>query len=265
MDISQLIFYTFAGIAVASSVLMITRRNPVYSVMYLVLTLFSVAAIFVLLDAHFLAALRCRVLGVPQLSERVVQRAQTLEIVDEPLATVLGGLVVDSKMYRFDRADFLAVAAEDAAELVDLVDRRISLAVFIFRGDQLDTVRRTDRRTEPAGHALGPPVFMHRHAVRTTHAGRQLVFLLGILLRHRDRRDHMPERQRHPLEGRSKVRCPGLGPLDFLYTYRHVYPRDRACCGRACFQAPPRTIRLLSSQNMISTNSTRLSPASDNK
>jgi NADH-quinone oxidoreductase subunit J len=58
MDISQLVFYTFAGIAVASSVLMITRRNPVYSVMYLVLTLFAVAAIFVLLDAHFLAALQ---------------------------------------------------------------------------------------------------------------------------------------------------------------------------------------------------------------
>ncbi|UCC85168.1 MAG: NADH-quinone oxidoreductase subunit J [Gemmatimonadota bacterium] len=58
MDISQLVFYTFAGLAVASSVLMITRRNPVYSVMYLVLTLFSVAAIFVLLEAHFLAALQ---------------------------------------------------------------------------------------------------------------------------------------------------------------------------------------------------------------
>ncbi|MGD2154942.1 MAG: NADH-quinone oxidoreductase subunit J [Gemmatimonadales bacterium] len=58
MDISQLVFYGFAGLAVASSVLMITRKNPVYSVMYLVLTLFSVAAIFVLLDAHFIAALQ---------------------------------------------------------------------------------------------------------------------------------------------------------------------------------------------------------------
>ncbi len=58
MDISQLVFYLFAGVAVASGVLMITRRNPVYSAMYLVLTLFSIAAIFVLLDAHFLAALQ---------------------------------------------------------------------------------------------------------------------------------------------------------------------------------------------------------------
>jgi NADH-quinone oxidoreductase subunit J len=58
MDISQLVFYLFAGLAVASSVLMVTRRNPVYSTMFLVLTLFAVAAIFVLLDAHFLAALQ---------------------------------------------------------------------------------------------------------------------------------------------------------------------------------------------------------------
>ncbi len=58
MDLTQLVFYLFAAIAVVSSVLMITRKNPVYSVVFLVLTLFSVAAIFVLLNAHFLAALQ---------------------------------------------------------------------------------------------------------------------------------------------------------------------------------------------------------------
>lgn len=58
MDLTQLVFYLFAAIAVVSSVLMITRKNPVYSVIFLVLTLFSVAAIFVLLHAHFLAALQ---------------------------------------------------------------------------------------------------------------------------------------------------------------------------------------------------------------
>jgi NADH-quinone oxidoreductase subunit J len=58
MDLSQPVFYLFAGLAVASSVLMITRKNPVHSAMFLVLTLFAVAAIFVLLNAHFLAALQ---------------------------------------------------------------------------------------------------------------------------------------------------------------------------------------------------------------
>jgi NADH-quinone oxidoreductase subunit J len=58
MDLTQLVFYLFAGVAVASSLLMVTRKNPVYCAMYLVLTLFSLAAIFVLLNAHFLAALQ---------------------------------------------------------------------------------------------------------------------------------------------------------------------------------------------------------------
>ncbi len=55
---TQLVFYFFAAIAVVSSVLMITRKNPVYCAIFLVLTLFSIAAIFVLLNAHFLAALQ---------------------------------------------------------------------------------------------------------------------------------------------------------------------------------------------------------------
>ena len=58
MGLSQIVYYFFAGLAVAGAILMITRKNPVHSAMYLVLTLFSLAAIFVLLDAHFLAALQ---------------------------------------------------------------------------------------------------------------------------------------------------------------------------------------------------------------
>jgi NADH-quinone oxidoreductase subunit J len=58
MDLTQLVFYMSAGLAVVSSILMITRKNPVYSAMFLVVTLFAVAAIYVLQGAHFLAALQ---------------------------------------------------------------------------------------------------------------------------------------------------------------------------------------------------------------
>jgi NADH-quinone oxidoreductase subunit J len=58
MDLSQLVFYASAGLAVVSSILMITRKNPVYSAMFLVVTLFAVAAIYVLQGAHFLGALQ---------------------------------------------------------------------------------------------------------------------------------------------------------------------------------------------------------------
>ena len=47
-------FYMFAFIAVASSVMVVVARNPVHSVLYLILTFFNAAALFVLTGAEFL-------------------------------------------------------------------------------------------------------------------------------------------------------------------------------------------------------------------
>lgn len=52
------VFFTMAALAVACALLVLFFRNPVYSALSLVGTLFSVAGLFVLLDAHFLAAVQ---------------------------------------------------------------------------------------------------------------------------------------------------------------------------------------------------------------
>jgi NADH-quinone oxidoreductase subunit J len=52
------VFLLFAALAVASAVVVVAHRNPIYSTMSLVVTLFSVAVLFVLLGAPFLAALQ---------------------------------------------------------------------------------------------------------------------------------------------------------------------------------------------------------------
>lgn len=52
-----LAFYLLATIAVVSSLLVVTARNPVHSVLWLILTFFSAAGLFVLLGAEFLAML----------------------------------------------------------------------------------------------------------------------------------------------------------------------------------------------------------------
>src|SRR5438034_9050819 len=44
--------------AIGSALLCITRRNPVSSALWLVVTLFALAAMFVLLDAQFIAVLQ---------------------------------------------------------------------------------------------------------------------------------------------------------------------------------------------------------------
>ena len=52
------IFWAFAAIAVGSALLCVTRRSPIASALWLVLTLFALAALFVILDAQFIAVLQ---------------------------------------------------------------------------------------------------------------------------------------------------------------------------------------------------------------
>ena len=56
--IETAIFLLFALVALASSLVVVMHRNPVYSTMSLVVTLFSVAVLFVLLGAPFIAAIQ---------------------------------------------------------------------------------------------------------------------------------------------------------------------------------------------------------------
>ena len=53
--VAALFFYLFAAIAVASAVMVISARNPVHSVLFLILCFFNAAGLFVLLGAEFLA------------------------------------------------------------------------------------------------------------------------------------------------------------------------------------------------------------------
>ena len=55
MTIQLLAFYFFAFFAVLGALLVITLRNPVHAVLSLVLTFFSVACIWMLMQAEFLA------------------------------------------------------------------------------------------------------------------------------------------------------------------------------------------------------------------
>jgi NADH-quinone oxidoreductase subunit J len=55
MIVQALSFYVFATVAVVSGLLVVANRNPVYSVLFLILTFFNAAGLFVLLGAEFLA------------------------------------------------------------------------------------------------------------------------------------------------------------------------------------------------------------------
>jgi NADH-quinone oxidoreductase subunit J len=55
MILQTIMFYLFAVIAVASGVMVVSSRNPVHSVLFLILAFFNSAGLFVLLGAEFLA------------------------------------------------------------------------------------------------------------------------------------------------------------------------------------------------------------------
>ena len=53
--IPALFFYLFAGVCVASAVMVIVSRNPVHSVLFLILAFVNASGLFVLMGAEFLA------------------------------------------------------------------------------------------------------------------------------------------------------------------------------------------------------------------
>lgn len=55
MIVQAVLFYIFAAVAVASGVLVVSARNPVHSVLFLIVAFFNAAALFVLIGAEFLA------------------------------------------------------------------------------------------------------------------------------------------------------------------------------------------------------------------
>ena len=55
--IETLFFYVFAGVTCLAGLMVISSRNPVHSVLFLILAFFNSAGLFVLLGAEFLAML----------------------------------------------------------------------------------------------------------------------------------------------------------------------------------------------------------------
>jgi len=55
MILASLFFYVFSAVAIASAVMVVGARNPVHSVLFLILAFFNAAGLFVILGAEFLA------------------------------------------------------------------------------------------------------------------------------------------------------------------------------------------------------------------
>ena len=55
MSVALFVFYLLAGVCIAAAVMVVSARNPVHAVLFLILAFFSAAGMFVLAGAEFLA------------------------------------------------------------------------------------------------------------------------------------------------------------------------------------------------------------------
>src|SRR4051812_16030775 len=169
-------------------------------------------------------------------------RHQPLEVVHEALAGVFRVLVVPANVDRLLRTHFLAVAAEDAAELVDLEHQRIAVALLVLARHQLDAVGRTDGRAQPARDAFRLAVLGREHAMRAAPPLADRFLLLRILGGDLLRIEHVLEGVRHAREGGTHVARLLGGSRDNLHADGHQSP-DSGTRGAA--RRAPATARSL--------------------
>ena len=55
MSITEILFYSLAALSLFSALMVVTSKNPVYSVLWLIITFFTISAHYILLNAQFLA------------------------------------------------------------------------------------------------------------------------------------------------------------------------------------------------------------------
>jgi NADH-quinone oxidoreductase subunit J len=54
MNISEVLFYALSAVALGSALMLISSRNPVHSVLWLIITFFAISGHYILLNAQFL-------------------------------------------------------------------------------------------------------------------------------------------------------------------------------------------------------------------
>ena len=57
-DLESVLFFSLAVMSVGSAIMMITRRNPITSALYLILNFFTVSGLYLLLKAQFIAIIQ---------------------------------------------------------------------------------------------------------------------------------------------------------------------------------------------------------------
>ncbi|MCG8486854.1 MAG: NADH-quinone oxidoreductase subunit J [Candidatus Thiodiazotropha sp.] len=105
MTLEKLIFYVLAAVVLAAAVMVVTRRNPVHSALFLILAFFASSGIWLLAEAEFLAI----VLVLVYVGAVMVLFLFVLMMLDIDIAVLRAGFI---KMLPLGVVMAIAMAAE---------------------------------------------------------------------------------------------------------------------------------------------------------
>ncbi|MBB3955175.1 MULTISPECIES: NADH-quinone oxidoreductase subunit J [Novosphingobium] len=177
--IQTLAFYLFAALVIASAVMTITARNPVHSVLWLILAFFNAAGLMILIGAEFIAML----LVIVYVGAVAVLFLFVVMMLDIDFATLRAGFVKNFPLG-------LAIAGILLAELL------FGLGAHSAGGLVLGT---PDAATAPAANvpniqAIGAVLYGHYLFLFEAAGVVLLVAMIGaIVLTHRQRNDVRPQ------------------------------------------------------------------------
>lgn len=142
MSVTAFFFYVFSILAVVSATLVITAKNPVHAVLYLILTFFNAAGLFVLLGAEFLAMLLVIVyvgavavlfLFVVMMLDVDFAELRAGFIKNAPVGMIVGGIVLAELIALFGVYGFdLGVGKQLAAAVPGDVSNTKALGLLIY-------------------------------------------------------------------------------------------------------------------------------------
>jgi hypothetical protein len=107
------------------------------------------------------------------------------------------------------RASFDAIAAKNAPRVVDVINGSVAFSsgnpvrIRIFRGLDIDTIRRARRRTKEASYALLEAILVPVQYVDSAISRLEMYWLVRVILRD-GLPEHIPERHSEPLEHRAE-------------------------------------------------------------
>ncbi|HKQ40374.1 MAG TPA: NADH-quinone oxidoreductase subunit J [Verrucomicrobiae bacterium] len=135
MQATDIFFIAFALLALGCGLLVITNRNPVNSAMFLVLTIGSLAGLFVVLNAFFLAAVQVLVyagavmvlfLFVIMLLDLKEEQRRTIR----KFSLALGGLAVAAVAFLLVRTVWFSGVGQAAQPQIEGGTRALGTALF---------------------------------------------------------------------------------------------------------------------------------------